>query len=76
MIDRVADALCARIWREDEYTAQRTQFHDNYCNAAVEALKAMRNPTEAMISAFNDTSHESAEAKWNAMIDKALELPT
>ena len=52
------------------------QFHDNYCNAAVEALKAMRNPTEAMISAFNDTSHESAEAKWNAMIDKALELPT
>ena len=74
MVERVAKAI-------ERVNAETTglMFRDLVKEMAIAAIKAMREPTEAMIEASNREwdgrmSHRSSGA-WQAMIDAALPTP-
>ena len=71
--DRVAKALCERIWPTATWEKEAEHFRDNYKSAAIEAIKALREPTEKMIVAVKGRSSRKARiACWQEMVDEAL----
>ena len=71
--DRVAKALCERIWPTATWEKEAEHFRDNYKAAAIEAIKALRDPTEKMIVAVKGRSSRKARiACWHEMVDEAL----
>lgn len=74
MVERVAKAICEAIG--DDWNREGVEgLAAAYQPMAIAAIKAMREPTEAMIEASNREwdgrmSHRSSGA-WQAMIDAA-----
>ena len=73
VVDRVAKALCERIWPTSTWEKEAEHFRDNYKAAAIEAIKTLREPSEGMIKSVRGRSSRKARiACWQDMIDEAL----
>ena len=65
MIERVALAICG-----DDNPANILAIHRT---RAVEAIKAMREPTQQMIDAGWNAKGDQPQTHWQAMIDSILD---
>lgn len=75
MIERVARAIDA-VFEPGGSNGAHT-FSGQVTLAARAAIEAMREPTEAMVTAwFTAQAAESGNAMWNLMIDAALKSPS
>jgi hypothetical protein len=84
MVERVARAICAKDWLNDEAWAAISEItRERFRRQARAAIEAMRTPTEAMINAggcfevpqddYNeDVGGYAAEGAYILMIDAAL----
>lgn len=68
MVERVARAMFADT-NEGPWESERYDNHHIYLSNARAAIKAMREPTEAMMH----VAWAIADGEWQAMIDAALE---
>lgn len=84
MIERVAKALYERDGNENDWAKADGDCRRLYRKCARVAVKAMREPTDAMLSAGDSmmpqiapgqditTGHDALKDAWPAMIDAAL----
>ena len=71
MIERVARRLCLT-----EYPDQSPAWHDDawqeWITVALDIVRTMREPTEAMVAAIPEALPEENAYGWRTMIDAAL----
>jgi len=70
MIERVAREMFFAMHPDAEWTAGRARM--KWFALAEEAVRAMRQPTDAMMLAACHAGNADMEASWRAAIDEAL----